>query len=102
MMPNTASASVLPWTWAMPQSSRVMVTRAASARQRASSGGEAAVRRKRSGRNAAAEVLRIRECLASLAPARKHLRRRALQQLVDIADREVVAALVLIELFPGD
>src|SRR5690606_35665019 len=24
-MPNTASASVLPWTWAIPQSSRVMV-----------------------------------------------------------------------------
>src|SRR5690242_3250269 len=51
MAPNTASASRGPRTCAMPQSSRVMVTRPAWARQRASSavgaGGAAAVRRKR-------------------------------------------------------
>src|ERR1700750_3428828 len=45
MAPNTASASRSPRTWAMPQSSRVIVTRAAAARQRAcSAGGAAAVR----------------------------------------------------------
>src|SRR4051795_11004462 len=100
-MPNTASASLFPWTWAMPQSSRVMVTREASSRQRASSGGEAAVRRKRSGRKTE-EALRIRKRLLRLAPACKHLRRRPLQKLVDIAHREMVATLVLVELFPGD
>src|SRR3954451_22203428 len=101
-MPNTASASVCPWTWAIPQSSREMVTREASARQRASSGGEAAVRRKRSGAKAATAVLCIRQCLLGLAPACKHLRRGALQQLVGVADAEMVSAVITVELLPGD
>src|SRR6478672_4863062 len=104
-MPNTASASVLPWTWAMPQSSRVMVMRAACALHSAGPckgiGSEPAVRANASGRRAAA-VLRIRQCLLGLAPACKHLRRRALQQLIRVADGEVVAALIFVELFPGD
>src|SRR5437763_466312 len=86
----------------MPQSSRVMVTRPASARNRASSGGDAAVRRSRSGMKAAAEVLCIGQCLVRLAPACKHLRRRALEQLVEVADAEVIAAIVAIELLPCD
>src|SRR3954447_10001371 len=84
----------------MPQSSRVIVTRCASARQRASSGGEAAVRRKRSGRKAAG--LRIRQCLLRLAPTRKPLRAGAVEQLVDVADAEMVPALIVVELVPRD
>src|SRR5947209_12113265 len=99
-MPKTASASVLPWTCAMPQSSRVMVTRLASARHRTRSGGDAAVRRKRSGARAAA-VLRIRQGLLRHAPIRKRLRGRALEELVSIADAEMMAAVVAIEFFPG-
>src|SRR5262245_46261516 len=50
-MPNTASASVSPEIWAMPKSSRVMLTLAACARQLAiSCGGAAAMRRRLSGR----------------------------------------------------
>src|SRR5262245_38479053 len=37
-MPNTASASVLPWMWAMPQSSRTIVTCWAWRSQRVGSG----------------------------------------------------------------
>src|SRR5690348_6714155 len=44
-MPNTASASVRPCTWAMPQSSRSMVVAAACRRQRACSAGVAAAAR---------------------------------------------------------
>jgi hypothetical protein len=38
MRPNTAWASVFPWTWGIPQSSRVMVTAWACSAQRAASG----------------------------------------------------------------
>ena len=69
----------------MPQSSRVMVTRAASARHRASSGGAAAVRR-RSERQRGDESLRIRQGLLRLAPARKQLRAGAVEQFVGVAD----------------
>src|SRR5256885_4178913 len=86
----------------MPQSSRVIVTWLASAFQRASSGGEAAVTRNSSGRSAAAEVLCIRQCLIGLAPPCKHLRRCALDQLIGVADAEMMAAVITIELFPGD
>src|SRR5437763_10917363 len=79
-----------------------MVTRLASARQRPSSGGDAAMRIRASDRSAAAEVLGIGQCLLGLAPACKRLRRRALQKLVRIADAEMVAALVAVELLPGD
>src|SRR6476646_5654333 len=101
-MPKTAPASLFPCTWAIPQSSRVMVTRLASARHRTTSGGEAAVRRKRKGRKAAAELLRIRQRLLLLAPSCKHLRPRAVEQLVGVSNAEMVAALVPVELFPGD
>src|SRR6185369_6032795 len=101
-MPKTASASVMPWTCAMPQSSRVIVTFCACAFQRANSGGDAAVRMKRSGRSAAVVVLRIRQCLLGLAPACKRLRRSALQQLIRVADAEMVSTLVLIEFVPCD
>src|SRR5215217_7097585 len=101
-MPNTASASLFPRTWAMPQSSRVIVTRAASLRQRACSGGAAAVSRSRSGTSAALECLGIRQCLLGLAPTRKQLRGGAVEQQVDVADAEMVAAVVLVELVPGD
>src|SRR4051812_43654909 len=37
MSPKTALASVFPWTWAIPQSSRVIVTSRASLFQRATS-----------------------------------------------------------------
>src|SRR5260221_5642638 len=86
----------------MPQSSRVIVTWLASARQRVSSGSDAAVRIRASGRSAAAEVLRIGQCLLGLAPACKRLRRRTFEQLVSVADAEMVAALIAVELFPGD
>src|SRR5438105_4729718 len=87
----------------MPQSSRVMVTWLASVRQRATSGGEAAVRRRRrSGRSAASNDLRIWQCLRGLAPARKHLRCGSVEQLVGVADAEMVPAGVAVELFPGD
>jgi len=36
--PNTASASVFPWTWGMPQLSRVMVTRCACCSQAVTAG----------------------------------------------------------------
>src|SRR3954451_16655187 len=101
-MPNTASASLFPWTWAMPQSSRVIVTREASSCHRASSGGEAAVSRKSKGAKAAARVLSIRQRLLGLAPACKHLRARSLQQFVRVADAEMMPAHIFIELFPGD
>src|SRR3954453_16237047 len=99
-MPNTASASDCPWTWAMPQSSRVIVTRDASARQRASSGGEAAVRR--NGRRPASRALCIRQGLLGLAPTHKGLRAGPLEKLIGVADAEVVAAPITVELFPGD
>src|SRR5438445_2761441 len=102
IIPNTASASVCPRTCAMPQSSRVIVTWLASTRQRASSGGDAAVRRRRSGRYAGLLKLRIRQCLLGLAPARKRLRLRTLQKLVGVADAEMMAALVAVEFVPGD
>src|SRR5437667_9348811 len=38
MAPKTASASLSPWMWAMPQVSRTISTWAARARQRAASG----------------------------------------------------------------
>src|SRR6476619_5887790 len=99
-MPNTASASVRPWTWAMPQSSRVMVTRTASAFHSrgpwTGMGGLAAVRRIAIERKART-VLRIRQCLLGLAPACKHLRRRALDQHVRVADGEVAAGVVAVE-----
>src|SRR6185369_14240341 len=101
-MAKTASASVGPCTCAMPQSSRVMVTRDASAFHRPSSGGAAAVRRTRRGRNATAWDLRIRQCLLGFAPARKQLRSRTVEQLVHVADAEMVPAVVFLELFPGD
>src|SRR5438270_13106880 len=86
----------------MPQSSRVMATRDASARQRASSGGDAAVRTKSSGASAAAEVLRIRQCLLRLPPTCKHLRRRPVDQLVGVTNAEVMPAVEVVELLPGD
>src|ERR1044071_6834085 len=101
-MPNTASASVRPWTCAMPQSSRVIVTRAASALQRAGSGSEAAVRISRRGASAAVLVLRIRQGLLGFLPACKRLRLRPLQQFVDVADAEMMAAVIVVELVPGD
>src|SRR5690349_11716236 len=101
-MPNTASASLFPCTWAMPQSSRVIVTRLASARHRATSGGEAAVRRKISGARAKTADLRIRQRLLRFPPARKHLRTRALEQLVGVADAEMIATLIVVEFLPGD
>src|SRR5438067_10402354 len=102
-MPKTASASLGPCTWAIPQSSRVIVTRLASAFHRGSSGVDAAVRRRRrSGRNAAVLVLCIRQCLLGLAPACKRLRPCAIQQLVGVADAEMMPAFVAVELFPRD
>src|SRR4051795_11939664 len=98
-MPNTASASLSPWTCAIPQSSRVIVTRDASARHFASSGGAAAVRRNRSGAKAS---LSIGQGLLRLSPTRKQLRVCAIEQLIDVADAEVVAAVIFVELFPGD
>src|ERR1700733_16333768 len=64
-MPNTASASVLPRMWAMPQSSRVSVTARACACQRARrdaaaaevAGGAAVAA------NASVRPIRIRACL---------------------------------------
>src|ERR1700740_794719 len=88
-----ALASLFPWTWATPQSSRVIVTCKASAFHRASSGGDAAVRSRKKGRRAAA-FLCIRQCLLGLAPACKQLRRCTLEK--------VVAAVISVELFPGD
>src|SRR5690348_10232375 len=98
-MPNTASASDVPRTWAMPQSSRVIVSREASAFHRSASGGDAAARMKRSGRNAAS--LRIRQCLLRLPPTRKGLRARAFQKLVGVADAEMMAAVEIVQLRPG-
>src|SRR5437879_13121898 len=102
-MPNTASASVVPWTWAMPQSSRAIAVSLISCSQRTASpaGGAAAVRSRRSGAKAAAGLC-IRQCLLGLAPACKHLRGSALDQLVGIPDAEMVAAFGLIELRPAD
>src|SRR5947199_8995367 len=101
-MPKTASASLRPCTWAIPQSSRVIVTRLASAFHRGTSGADAAVRRNRSGRNAAVLVLCIRQCLLGLAPAGNRLRLCALEQLVGVTDAEMMAAGEAVELFPSD
>src|SRR6185369_13866164 len=101
--PKIASASLWPWTCAMPQSSRAIVTREASAFQRARSGGwAAAVRRKKSGTRTAAVRLRIRQSLLGFSPARKHLGCGALQQLIGVADAEVMAAVIFVELGPRD
>src|SRR6476660_2307977 len=97
-MPNTASASLFPWMWAIPQSSRTISTREASARQRPISGGAPTVRRKSAGRR----DLRIRQCLLGLAPACKRFGRRTLDQLVGIANAEMVPAVIFVELVPGD
>src|SRR5512144_2581788 len=101
-MPNTASASDVPWTWAMPQSSRVIVTRDASAFHRAMSGGAAAVRKKRSGSSAGLGRLCIRQGLLRLAPSRKCLRACALQQQIGVANAEMVPAVEIVELIPAD
>src|SRR6476661_3702174 len=46
--------------------------------------------------------LSVRQRLLRFSPPRQHLGTCALEQLVGVADGEVVAALVLVELFPGD
>src|SRR4051812_41670200 len=85
----------------MPQSSRVIVTREASTRHRATSDGDAAVRRKRNGRVAVA-VLRIGQRLLGLAPASKPFRARTFDQDIGVANAEMIATLIEVELLPGD
>src|SRR5258708_3612164 len=79
-----------------------MVTRPASARHRPTSGEEAAVSKRSSGRNAAARLSSIWQCLLGLAPGRKHLERSALDQLVSVPDAKMMAAFVLIKLLPSN
>ena len=78
----------------MPQSSRVIVTRAACAFHASSQVADAAAVQKeqeeREGAMASASGLCIRQGLLGLAPACKHLRTGTLQQFVRIADAEMM------------
>src|SRR6476659_7971493 len=91
----------------MPQSSRVIVTRAACAFHSlipccGMGSGAAAIRTKENGAMASARRLCIRQCLLGLAPACKQLRTGPLDQFIRIADAEVISALIFVELFPRD
>src|SRR4030095_10190878 len=101
-MPNTASASVRPSPWAMPQSSRVIATCSASACHWARScGSVAAVSSSRKGSNDL-RTLGLWQLLPGLAPAGEEFGVGTFEKLVRIENIENIAALDGVKLFPGD